>query len=341
MPSPAGLCTSTKKVHPTDGLVETLLLDDVRSLSAHPPPESGIAPLREYIPTENCRSLELQVQVERLREEVERLRVVELELRKELEQARASTAQHRRKSSVLISPQLGALQMRSRFLFIPYVSCLFNGSGYKALVFESYQFPLTLLQCSLCFIVLAVNYFYEPMVKTVESSIGNSALLTINPVGHSVFVMTGTLSSVMLCSMTAVFASTQMSDWRCQATLVSWFAFLASTYATFIWLISRSLKLKTSLYCIDIFLLLAFYIAWQIGRLRVDKWFAETNTLRYPRVRVLQDTPSLTPQRGATANVIMTSTLLPISLLLGKKRGTAAAPHVSPLTAASSLVLLT
>ena len=84
-----------------NGRVETLL-DDIRSL---PPPESDIASLRTQLTdkssevtrltnyasklntsilSEKGRSLELQG-------EVERLRIVELELRKELEQARAST----------------------------------------------------------------------------------------------------------------------------------------------------------------------------------------------------------------------------------------------------------
>ncbi len=75
----------------------------------------------------------------------------------------------RRKSSVLISPELDALPMRTKLIFFFDPRPLFkNGSGRKALVFEMYQLPLTAVQCGLCFVVLAVNYFYRPMVTTIE-----------------------------------------------------------------------------------------------------------------------------------------------------------------------------
>ena len=237
---------------------------------------------------------------------------------------------------MLISPELDALPMRTKLVFFFDLRPLFKASGRKALVFEMYQLPLTVVQCGLCFVVLAVNYFYRPMVKTIEVGThgvaGPSVVSIIDPVGHSVFVMTGALASVILCWLTATMSSIKWSDWRIPAVMFIWSTLLSSTYATFIWLISRSLKFKTSFYCIDVILFIVFFVTWQIGLIRIEKVFAEALTLRYPSVRVQQQEEA--PKQGITCshhvNVIISNTIIPIGLLLGEKGSGAEGVHPHP-----------
>ena len=207
----------------------------------------------------------------------------------------------------------------------------------------------TTIQCGLCFIVLAVNYFYKPMVKTVEVGVvdGESdgeTMTIIDPVGHSVFTCTGALSSLMLGSLIATLAAWKF-DWRFPAAMFTWFAFLASTYAILIWLISRSLKLKTSFYCIEVFFFIVFYVVWQLGRMRIQKVVAESITVRYPRVRAVQQeapTTSTSQHAGSShvndVNLIITNIFVPMGLIVGKKEETPSHRPLASPTAASSLV---